>query len=235
MNNTLNNQRERDIIVLLEYMEARLAKIEKHLGLEPEGGFIKRKTESTPIETDEEISEKMEFHIGENWFAKVGIVILAIGIAFLLTFPYKNLPASIPVLIGYSLVIGMVVISRIWKDSFSLLSRYLLGGSLLLFYFTTLRLYYFSTNPLLMNLNIELGLLLIVVSLNLYVSLKRDSVYLCAISLILGYITANIGSPFIISFSGSGQLTTLLAFKELASERAIRDIAQQIVAALMYR
>ena len=52
-----------------------------------------------------------------------------------------------------------------------------------------------------------------------------------------GYVRElkDIGSPFIISFSGSGQLTTLLAFKELASERAIRDIAQQIVAALMYR
>lgn len=45
----------------------------------------------------------------------------------------------------------------------------------------------------------------------------------------------DIGSPFIISFSWSGELTTLLAFKELASERAIRDMAQQIVAALLYR
>jgi hypothetical protein len=125
----------------------------------------------------------------------------------LLTFPYKDLPASIPVLIGYSLVVGLVVISRVWKESFSLLSRYLLGGSLLLLYFTTLRLYYFSSNPLLTNLNIELGLLLIVVSLNLFISLKRNSIYLCAISLTLGYITATISDPSLIQFT----LTTLFA------------------------
>ena len=52
-----------------------------------------------------------------------------------------------------------------------------------------------------------------------------------------GYIKElkDVGSPFIISFSGSGQLTTLLSFKELASDRAVRDMAQEIVAALIYR
>jgi hypothetical protein len=45
----------------------------------------------------------------------------------------------------------------------------------------------------------------------------------------------DIGSPFFITFSGSGELTSLLAFKQIASERAIRDMAQQIVAIVMYR
>jgi hypothetical protein len=43
------------------------------------------------------------------------------------------------------------------------------------------------------------------------------------------------GSPFIISFSAADTLTGLLALKDLASDRAIRDMAQQIVAALIYR
>ena len=45
----------------------------------------------------------------------------------------------------------------------------------------------------------------------------------------------DIGSPFIISFSGSGHLTELLAVKELASDRAVRDMASEIVATLIYR
>jgi hypothetical protein len=45
----------------------------------------------------------------------------------------------------------------------------------------------------------------------------------------------DIGSPFIVSFSGPDRLNELLASKELASERAIRDLAGEIVAALMYR
>jgi hypothetical protein len=45
----------------------------------------------------------------------------------------------------------------------------------------------------------------------------------------------DVGSPFIISFSAADNLTGLLALKDLASDRAIRDMAQQIVAALIYR
>jgi hypothetical protein len=45
----------------------------------------------------------------------------------------------------------------------------------------------------------------------------------------------NIGSPFIVSFSGPGPLDELIASKELASERAIIDMAMEIVAILIYR
>jgi hypothetical protein len=45
----------------------------------------------------------------------------------------------------------------------------------------------------------------------------------------------NITSPFIISFSGTGLLNDLIASKELASERAMRDMAMEIVAGLIYR
>ena len=45
----------------------------------------------------------------------------------------------------------------------------------------------------------------------------------------------NIESPFIISFSGGGALNDLITSKELAAERAIRDIAMEIVAGLIYR
>jgi hypothetical protein len=45
----------------------------------------------------------------------------------------------------------------------------------------------------------------------------------------------DIGSPFIVSFSGSGPLEELLASKEVASEKAIRDMAMQVVGAVIYR
>jgi hypothetical protein len=43
-----------------------------------------------------------------------------------------------------------------------------------------------------------------------------------------------IGSPFIVSFPGSGLLEDVLALKELASERALRDMATEIVGILIY-
>ena len=43
-----------------------------------------------------------------------------------------------------------------------------------------------------------------------------------------------IGSPFIVSFPGSGLLEEVLALKERASERALRDMATEIVGILIY-
>ena len=43
----------------------------------------------------------------------------------------------------------------------------------------------------------------------------------------------NIGSPFIVSFQSSDLLEDVLALKELASEKAIRDMAMEIVSILI--
>jgi hypothetical protein len=45
----------------------------------------------------------------------------------------------------------------------------------------------------------------------------------------------DIGSPFIVSFPASGTLEEVLAFKELASEKAISDMAMEVVAAVIYQ
>ncbi len=44
----------------------------------------------------------------------------------------------------------------------------------------------------------------------------------------------NIGSPFIVSIYSRGQLDELIALKELASDRAVRDLAMEIVANIIY-
>jgi hypothetical protein len=43
------------------------------------------------------------------------------------------------------------------------------------------------------------------------------------------------GSPFIVSFPVFGPLEDVLAFKELAADRAVRDMAMEVVAALIYQ
>jgi hypothetical protein len=44
----------------------------------------------------------------------------------------------------------------------------------------------------------------------------------------------DIGSPFIVSFQSSGLLENVLTSKELASEKAIKDMAMEIVSILIY-
>jgi hypothetical protein len=44
----------------------------------------------------------------------------------------------------------------------------------------------------------------------------------------------DVGSPFIVSFSGAGPLEELIASKETASEKAIADMAMEIIGMLFY-
>ena len=45
----------------------------------------------------------------------------------------------------------------------------------------------------------------------------------------------NADSPFIVSFASAEDLGILLAKKELAEEKASRDVAMRIVGALIYK
>lgn len=45
----------------------------------------------------------------------------------------------------------------------------------------------------------------------------------------------NTGSPFIVSFTGPGPLNDLIASKEKASEKAMRDMAMEMVGIILYQ
>ncbi|RMF57774.1 MAG: DUF2339 domain-containing protein, partial [Calditrichaeota bacterium] len=186
--------KKEEILEYLKTLEARIARIESVLSLPPwESVSTREKKEMDKVSAKEEVkaeSESLEFQIGEFWFAKVGIVVLVMGIAFLLTLPYHNLPPIWPIVIGYVLVGVLFLFSHLWRNSLSLLSRYLMGGGLVLMYFTTMRLYYFSSNPILTSKPVELTLLLLVTAFTLYIALRRSSVYLASLALTMGYVSA---------------------------------------------
>ncbi|MBF8295687.1 MAG: hypothetical protein HW389_2232 [Bacteroidetes bacterium] len=188
------------ILQQLRALENRITRIEARLELpqtSPEEIAEPEPVQSIAAEDDEEL----ELRVGQNWFANAGIVGLALGIAFLLTLPYDGLPSFLPSLFGYALVGGIFFLSHYWKESFQQISRYLLGGGLLLLYFATLRLSHFTTAPAITTPGIELTLLLAVVVYNLSVAFKRQSIYLTASHLALGYFTALIGGQtfFVLS------------------------------------
>jgi len=200
MGESPENLSSEQILDHLRALESRIARIEARLEI----------PQSTPIAESEpprapsiaaEDDEELELRVGQNWFANAGIVGLALGIAFLLTLPYDGLPSFLPSVFGYALVGGIFFLSHYWKESFQQISRYLLGGGLLLLYFATLRLSHFTTAPAITTPGIELTLLLAVVVYNLSVAFKRQSIYLTSSHLALGYLTALIGGQtfFVLS------------------------------------
>ena len=189
---TLEHEALSKVLTNLKELDARMNRIELHLGLEHTDP-LSESNSTNATETSEESEEALESEVGENWFAKVGIVVLALGVVFLLTFPYQNLPSYAPSAIGYALVGAILLLSRYWKESFQQVSRYLLGGGLVLLYFTTLRLSHFSPEPALANTTIELILLIAVVIFNLAISVRKHSSYLTAVNLFLLYLSALAG------------------------------------------
>jgi uncharacterized membrane protein len=205
---------EHSILDVLKNFEERLERIELHLSLPPLRPAAE--TEATTVGASiEEREEALELQIGQNWFAKVGIVVLALGIVFLLTFPYPDIPPLLPSLVGYLMVGGIVLLSGLLRRSYEQVSRYLFGGGLLLFYFSTIRLAYFSPQPAVTDTNVELVLLVIAVAVTIGVSLQRRSPYLMSISLTMGYLTALLGSQPYYVFGLITGLTLTVAYTHL--------------------
>lgn len=188
---------EQRVFDYLHNLERRIARIENHLFSEPYAP--EEHTTTVPAETDEEREEALEFRIGQYWFAKAGVVILGLGIAFFLTLPYRDLPSLLPSLVGYLLVAAVLLVARKWRDSLHEISQQLIGVGVVLLYVTTLRLHFFTDQPAFDDKTPVLALLLLAVGLSFSVSLRRNSAFLVAISAALGYLTALIGGqPFFV-------------------------------------
>jgi uncharacterized membrane protein len=177
----------------LRLIEARLGKIERRLEMSPPAD--EGTPDAAPVAATgpkpERGEDEIEFELGQNWFAKVGIVVLALGMVFLLTLEYTELPAALPGLIGFALAGSLFLAARILRKSFDLVSRYLRGAGMVLLFFTTLRLFYFGNEPVLRAASVPGILLLLgVLGLNIFVALRKRSPYLFSIALATGYAGA---------------------------------------------
>ena len=189
MNSSQDPQIINQIIAYLRDLESRISRIESNLNLKPQDAVNSFKLPPIIPPKISERADFLELQIGQFWFAKVGIVILAIGIVFLLTFPYQDLPPFVPSIFGYVFVGALVLLSRYSSKSLPFLSQYIFGGGLLLLYFTTLRLHFFGVTRAIENIEIETFLLLIVSVVHLFISFKRKSVYLSSTGIMLSAIT----------------------------------------------
>lgn len=195
MENSPKQSANSELLQRLEDLEQRISQIEDTLHLQ-----TLPRPSSEVVSAEEPVPEEkesLEYRIGFYWFAKAGIVTLAVGIALFLTFPYQGLPPFVPSLIGFVLAAGLILAARLLRNSFALMSRYFFGSGMALLYFATLRLHFLTNEPLL-DSRVPFALLLSAVTLfNLVLSLRRMSIYLSAMSLAMGYMTALItASPY---------------------------------------
>ena len=207
-----------EILSAIKKLEERISHLEDYLNIEP-----KLETEPVKITEQEEAEfedkeEELEYRIGQYWFAKVGVVALVIGMAFFLTFPYKNLPAVLPGLFGYFLASTFFAAGYFGRKNFHYITGFLIGDGLTLIYFTTMRLFYFGHKNLVNDISLEVLLLTIVVIFNLTISLRRKSIYLTALSLTFGYATAVISDQPYFIFTMISLISILAVYLKLKNQ-----------------
>jgi len=179
----------------LAQLEARIARLEAHTGLAadpaPAPVTLAPPTTAATAASAASSEDELEFEVGQNWFAKVGIVVLTLGAGFTVSLPYASLPAGTPSLIGAALAAGLFGLSRWARHSFEQLSGYFRGVAMTLLYFATLRLYFFGPQPILGTDTWSGRLpLVLVVALNLVLAWRRRSPWLAGLALAMGYATA---------------------------------------------
>jgi len=187
------NQHHLDAAALrLAQLEERVARLEARLGAAAE--VPAAIVPPSPIDFRSTIArgeDELEFEVGQNWFARVGLVVLTLGVGFTVSLPYERFHPSVPSLSGYALAGGIFLLARFLRQSVEAISGYLRGVSMALLYFSTLRLYFFGSVHLLSTESFfGRALLVVAVATNVVLAYRRQSPVLLGLALFTGYVTA---------------------------------------------
>jgi hypothetical protein len=183
-----------DSTEVIKKLEQRLEYLERQLNYQTEVPGVSGSAALSDRNEDE-----LEFRIGQYWLPKLGIFVFIVGVIFFLTLPFEGLGAAVPSFIGYATALAILAISHFSRKNFAELTPYFIGGSAMIAYLATLRLFFFGSETVIDSWVLEFLGLFFVVSTTLWYALKNDSVYLASMGIFLAYFTAlTIGEPYVL-------------------------------------
>ncbi|MEI6606640.1 MAG: hypothetical protein WCP35_15135 [Verrucomicrobiota bacterium] len=179
----------------LARLEQRLARVELMLGL---AEAPSRK--ATPQLAAVPSVGELEVAVGQNLFANIGIGVLAIGCALVLSLPWPALPQLLPALVGWLLAGSLFLLAHGLRRSLPSIARQCRGIAMALGFFATLRLSYFGAPSLLGQASAAAAVCLgLAVAINLTIGWRRMSVLLTGLAMVTGYAAAlAIGTPWFV-------------------------------------
>lgn len=149
---------------------------------------------------DEKSEDLLELKVGQFWLAKIGIIVLTIGIASILILPFQNFPSFLPSSIGFAASILILSSSKFWNKNNNYMVNYLMGSGIVTLFISVLRLHFFSTNPVIVSNIFFVILLLSVVTLSLFLAIKKNTQGIAALGTILFAATSLISNNAVITF-----------------------------------
>lgn len=166
-------------------------------------------------EDDLEISFKIrrsddigyESSIGEYGLAWIGNVVLFLGITFFVEYLQISGFNLISPLFGFAAVAGIFGLAYYFRDSNPYMARIFNLNGYLLVYYVTLKLHFFTANPLIASKALGLILLLVVTGILMFLSIHKKYTILAGLSFILIAVTAVLSDSTHVMLP----LTTLLS------------------------
>ena len=149
------------------------------------------KPPTPPRKTSFDIEELL----GANWMAKVGIILLVLGVAFFLAYEWSAIPPALKILIGYLgsalLVAGGARLEK--SERYRILGYSGIGGGWALAFFTTYAMHYIGASRIIGSELLDLILLLGVAAAMVVHTLRYHSQTVTGLAFLLGFSTVTIG------------------------------------------
>ncbi len=203
---------DQSLLDTLQALERRLARLEAYLDL-PAIAPTEAADAADAATTAERRARDLEFEVGQNWLASVGILVLTCGVGFALLLPLGGLPAWLPSLAGGAIALVLAALGFLWHRIFTLVAGYFRGAGMALMYFAVLRLFFFGDAHVL-NIDSVAGptLLFAVVAVNIAGAFYRRSAWLLLIALATGFASlVAVGAPWAL-FVGTTLLLSIGAW-----------------------
>lgn len=178
-------------------LEARLARVEAQLGLSP----VAAPDDPLHREAAHEAGvvgssgaraagDEWEQRLGQSAFTLAGVVALTSGLGVLLSLPHSNLPPAAPGLAGIAVSSALLVVARLLRKRVPVLGEFVRGAAMLLFYFATLRFFFFGQRPALDPESVSGRALLVFATVaNAVLAWRARSPWLVVMVLLMGAAT----------------------------------------------
>jgi hypothetical protein len=186
-----------ELLEKVNSLEMRIGRIEENLNAAVhERGTIhpqqyRTEQDYTPVSeergVDKGLIESNILEFGMTWF---GSLVLLFGIAFLSNFAKKYMNGPLATLVGYMTVAGVFFLAWYIRNSYCHLSFMLNLSAHLLVYYITLRLYFFTGNPVIAVKEVVVALLLVTIVIQCYSAIRRNSELMAVIAMVLSCATA---------------------------------------------
>jgi hypothetical protein len=173
----------------LSRLEAALSGSEKEDYHSPEEPVTVAEATLTPDTLSEE-EKDIESRIGRFGLAWLGNIVLLFGITFLAQYLMMKGQLFLSVIIGYIAAGSIFFLANYLKKTNDHLSFMFKMNALVLLFYITLRLHFFSTQPLINDKTISLIFLLAIVGLQVFMAIREKSQVFGFFSVVFALITA---------------------------------------------